>query len=260
MKPIPIVIIGGLGRLGCAILEAASNDKRVEIKGVVERSGAGKKWDKGRVKIVHDLSRIARKGDVLIDASTAEAVPGHLKKAVKLGTPYVLAATGIDTRGHREIERAARKICVVVAPNLSVGVAVLKELTELAASLLPEADIEIVETHHRNKMDAPSGTALSLAAAVIEGSGQNRDMILGRSKKGLRKPESIGIHAVRGGDIVGEHTVHLLWEGERIGLTHVAGTRAIFARGAIRAACFAAEAYPGIYTMRDILGLERMKV
>ncbi len=259
MNPISIVVIGGMGRLGRAILEAAENDPHVQIKGIVEHGSACRNGKKYRVRIVSDLARIAAEGDVVIDASCAQAVPVNLKKAAKLGTPYILAVTGIGPRGHREIDRAAQKISVIVAPNLSIGVAVLKEVTELAASLLPEVDVEIVEAHHRNKADAPSGTALSLAAAVMEGSGKNRDLVLGRPKRGPRKPESIGIHAVRGGDVVGEHVVHLLWEGERIALTHVASTRAIFARGALRAARFAADADPGVYTMRDVLGLERMK-
>jgi 4-hydroxy-tetrahydrodipicolinate reductase len=260
MNRIPIVIVGGRGRLGRAVTEAAAADEGFSVRGIVERAGATGRGEGPAIPIASDLARIARAGDVVIDASRAEAVARHLKQAAKLGTPYILAVTGIDTDGHREIERAGRTIPVIVAPNLSIGVAVLKEITELAASLLSDADIEIVESHHRNKVDAPSGTALSLAAAVIEGSGRSRSLVLGRPKKGVREKDSIGIHAVRGGDVVGEHSVHFLCDGERIELSHAAMTRAIFARGALRAARFAHEAPPGVFTMRDVLGLERMKI
>jgi 4-hydroxy-tetrahydrodipicolinate reductase len=256
MTPTNLVVIGGLGRLGRAILEAARNDPGVSVTGVVEREGTVGGASLDGIRVAKDLKTVARAGDVVIDASGGAAVQANLRRVAAGGHPYVLASTGYGPETGAEIERAARAIAIVVAPNLSVGVAVLSEAVRLAAAHLPDADVEIVETHHRNKADAPSGTALKLAEAVRRERQRPTEILLGRPAKGERSADTIGVHAVRGGDVVGEHRVFFYLDGERIELAHLATTRAIFARGALQAARFVASASPGRYTMRDVLGFK----
>ena len=250
MKPTPIIVLGGRGRLGSAIVEAARQDTRFSIKGIVEPEpkGAGE-WPKL-------AAAKPSQGDVVIDATLADAVRENLIQAASLKTPYVLPVTGYDDAVREDIRKAARTIPIVVAANLSVGVAVLDDLLRRAAALLPDADIEIVETHHRMKTDAPSGTALALADSV-------KDVLKGtqvkfsRPPKGERTKGSLAIHSVRGGDVVGTHRVFFLMDSERIELAHEAGTRAIFARGALEAARFVATQPPGLYAMKDVLEWRR---
>jgi 4-hydroxy-tetrahydrodipicolinate reductase len=194
---------------------------------------------------------------VIIDVTRAESVVRNVDWAAKAKIPYVLAVTGINRKGEEAVRKAAKKIPMVVAPNLSVGMAVLQRAVREVALRLPEADIEIVESHHRGKKDAPSGTALALARTVLMASKKRkRGVVLGQSKHEARVPGNIHIHSVRGGDVVGEHTLTFYMEGERIELGHIASSRAIFARGALRAARFIVGKKPGVYTMQDVLELK----
>jgi 4-hydroxy-tetrahydrodipicolinate reductase len=171
----------------------------------------------------------------------------------------VIGTTGMGTDVETAIEALSRSVAVVSAPNFSLGVNVLLGLAEQAARALgPEFDLEVVEIHHRLKRDAPSGTAIALAQALAAGRGRNLDDVKSFSREGdvgPRPDEQIGVVALRGGDVVGEHTAYLLGDNERIEITHRASSRAIFAAGALRAAAWAAGKPPGRYDMRDVLGL-----
>jgi 4-hydroxy-tetrahydrodipicolinate reductase len=199
--------------------------------------------------------------DVWIDFSVATATAAVAAAAAERGAALVVGTTGVSADGKAALAAAARRVPVVFAPNMSVGVNVLLQLVADAARLLgPGYDLEIVETHHRLKRDAPSGTALRLAEALAEATGRD----LGRDARyarhgdvGPRTAAEIGIQTLRGGDVVGDHTVFFLGLGERIELTHKASSRETFARGAVRAALWTAGRPPGLYDMRDVLGLGR---
>lgn len=195
-------------------------------------------------------------GDVLVDFSSPDGLRSSLDQAVSAGIPILVGTTGL-TEGHHElIAEAAAVVPVLVAPNTSIGVAVLADLVERAARVLgpDDWDVEIVEIHHNKKKDAPSGTALHLGKAVEEGRGFNAEEEIGRCGTGpQRKPGLIGYAAVRGGTVAGDHDVLFLGRDERIILSHRAESRAIFARGALAAARFLHGKPPGLYSMRDVI-------
>ncbi|MFH1262375.1 MAG: 4-hydroxy-tetrahydrodipicolinate reductase [Pseudomonadota bacterium] len=257
MKSVRIIVLGALGRMGRAVLDAISNDASFHLKGAVIREGrTGRTQNLGSVPISTNLAEIRHAGAVVIDVTQAEAVSRNIAWAARAGIPYVLAVTGMDRKTEEAVRKAARKIPVVVASNLSVGIAVLHETVKVVAALLPEADIEIVETHHRGKKDAPSGTALALAGSILQASPRKkRKVVLGHSQRGKMESGNIYIQSLRGGDVVGEHEVVFFADGERVKLGHVATSRAIFARGALCAARFIAGKKPGLYSMQDVLGL-----
>lgn len=193
--------------------------------------------------------------DVVIDFSRAVALPRLLQLASRAGVAVVSGTTRLDATCERLLDETARHVPVLWAPNTSIGIHVLAELAVLAARKLGTGfDVEIVETHHRGKTDAPSGTAVRLADAVREVR-EGLQVVYGREGDvGPRQDTEIGVLAVRGGDVIGEHTVHLLGPGERIELTHRATSRDLFARGALRAARHLQGKPPGRYTMADVLG------
>ena len=195
-------------------------------------------------------------GDVLVDFSSPDGLRSSLDQAVSAGIPILVGTTGL-TEGHYElIAEAATVVPVLVAPNTSIGVAVLADLVERAAKVLgpDDWDVEIVEIHHNKKKDAPSGTALHLGKAVEEGRGFNAEEEIGRCGTGpIREAGLIGYAAVRGGTVAGDHDVLFLGRDERIILSHRAENRAIFARGAVTAARFLIGKAPGLYTMRDVI-------
>ena len=197
--------------------------------------------------------------DVVIDFTTPAATARHAAAAARLGTALVIGTTGLDGAAHAAIDAAAAAVQVVAAPNMSLGVNLLLGLVEQVARRLDAGyDIEIVETHHRHKVDAPSGTALGLGLAAAAGRGVELDAVAIRSRDGHTGPRpvgSIGFAALRGGDVVGDHTVMFAGEGERLELTHRAGDRRIYARGAVRAALWTVGRSAGLYGMRDVLGL-----
>ena len=191
--------------------------------------------------------------EVLIEFTSPEATIEHLS----YGKPHVIGTTGLDEGQMAKVDEAARRAPIVLAPNMSVGVNLLREVVrELSVKLGSGYDIEVVETHHRHKKDAPSGTALFLARAAAEGRGQDLDEVASYGREGVapRERGEVGIHALRGGAVVGEHRLIFYSEGEEVEVIHRALSRRTFADGAMRAANFAAGASPGLYSMEDVLG------
>jgi 4-hydroxy-tetrahydrodipicolinate reductase len=191
--------------------------------------------------------------EALIEFTTPQATVEHLSYR----RPVVIGTTGLSEAQLTRVEAAARSVPVVLAPNMSVGVGLVREVVrELSEKLDPSYDIEVVETHHRNKVDAPSGTALLLAWAAAEGRGRDLDevAVYGREGRAPRKEGEIGVHALRGGAVVGEHRVTFYGPGEEVEVVHRALSRRTFAAGALEAARFVATADPGLYSMRDVLG------
>jgi len=258
-----IAIAGACGRMGRQIAGLAMDDPRFAIAAALEASGhpdTGKDYGPllGREPLGVRVGAALGTGvDAVIDFSAPAASRGWALACAARRLPLVVGTTGLDAQARKAVEAAAAKAAVVLAPNMSVGVnSLLQALPELVRLLGPGYDIEIVETHHRNKKDAPSGTALVLAAAVAAAAGMDlgRDAVYGRQGlTGARPARQIGLHAVRGGDIVGEHRILFAGTGESIEVTHRAHSRETLAAGALRAARFVAGAKPGLYTMVDVL-------
>jgi len=196
----------------------------------------------------------SRKPRVVVDFSTPEGASKALRVARRNGMAFVSGTTGLDADFHAEAAKAALDIPILVAPNMSVGVYILRKLTESLLAIVgsdPDFDLELVEIHHGRKSDAPSGTALQLLDTVR--AHRNVDPVHGRNgTPGPRRGDEVGVHALRGGDVVGEHTLHVFGQGERLELTHRATSRDIFARGALRAARWCFERPPGLYDMEDL--------
>ncbi|MHA6718831.1 4-hydroxy-tetrahydrodipicolinate reductase [Sphingomonas sp. RS6] len=238
-----IGIYGSMGRMGQAIAAVAP-----ELGARVA----------GGADVRDDPADLARKADVLVDFSAPAALESHLAAAVAARTPIVIGTTGLGAQHHALIDKAAGEIAVLQTGNTSLGVALLAKLVRDAAQRLAEWDIEIIEAHHRHKVDAPSGTALMLGEAAAAGRATTlaEAAVIGRAGlTGARTDGTIGFASVRGGGIYGDHTVLLAGEGERIELTHRADDRAIFARGAVRAALWLAGRDAGRYTMEAVLGV-----
>ncbi len=239
-----IGIYGSAGRMGRAIAQVAA-EERVALAGGVDAGD--------------DPLPLAQAADALVDFSTAGAVEAHLAAAIEAGTPIVIGTTGLTARHHAAIGAASEHVAVLQTGNTSLGVTLLELLVrDAAARLGPEWDIEIVETHHRHKVDAPSGTALLLGEAAAAG----RSTTLAESRVdgraglvGARTEGTIGFASIRGGSVIGDHDVIFASEGERIELMHRADDRVIFARGAVKAALWLAGKAPGRYRMADVLGL-----
>jgi 4-hydroxy-tetrahydrodipicolinate reductase len=211
------------------------------------------------VKVSSDLATLEA-ADVVIDFSLPRALPRLFDRLEKKPMPLVLATTGLDDALQGRIDGLAQRVPLVAAPNYSLGVAVLCHLAEQAAALLPGFDLEIVEMHHRNKVDAPSGTALGLLDAAARGRAQQgrEHAVFGRKgHPGARTDNEIGVMALRGGDVIGDHTLMLAGPGERLELSHRASNRSLFAHGALRAARFLVGKPAGRYTMAQVLGLAR---
>ena len=212
------------------------------------------------VTLSADASTAIAQADVLIDFTVADVCLNNVRAATEAGKPSVLGTTGLSDAQKAELAQLAEKVAIVFAPNMSVGVNLLFKLTQQAASALGlDYNVEITEVHHNQKVDSPSGTAVRLGEIAAEALGldYSRDSVHGREGVvGKRPPREIGMHALRGGDVAGEHTVAFIGQGERIELTHRAHNRDNFARGALIAARFAAEAAPGLYDMQDLLGLK----
>jgi 4-hydroxy-tetrahydrodipicolinate reductase len=195
-------------------------------------------------------------GDVLVDFSAPAALQASLDRATSAGIPILIGTTGLDQSAERQIAEAAKRVAVLRAPNTSLGIALLAELVERAARVLgPDWDIEISETHHRMKADAPSGTALLLGEAAARGRGTELNAERGRDGTGLKRQQgSIGFASLRGGTVAGEHDVLFLGPEERVVLSHKAESRMIFAHGALAGACFLVGKPAGLYSMRDVIG------
>jgi 4-hydroxy-tetrahydrodipicolinate reductase len=220
--------------------------------------------DAGPVPVGDDLARAldAAKADVVVDFTSAEASVAHARACAARGVAMVVGSTGFTPALTDELRACAKTVPIVAAPNTSVGVnLVIRMAAELARVLGPGFDVEILEAHHRMKKDAPSGTALRLADVIAEALGRTReDLTFAREGQvGARPAKEIGVQTLRGGDVVGEHTVYFFGEGERIELTHRATNRDQFGLGALRAARWVAGRAPGLYDMADVLGLRETK-
>lgn len=265
---IKIVVAGAAGRMGRRILTCASQDNEVAITGVLEHpENALIGHDLGDligtkamgIVVSSDLSRVLSGADVMIDFSHHSVTRKHLQAAVEAKTALVVGTTNLDGKIIEELKAASQKIAVVQAPNMSVGMNVLFRLAEISAKALDESyDLEITEAHHRMKKDAPSGTAVKLLGilAAARGRDPKKHTVYGREgEPGARPKGEIGVFALRGGDVVGDHTVSFMGDGERIELIHRATSRDAFAYGAIRAAKFAAKKKSGFFDMRQVLGI-----
>ncbi|MEI7916720.1 MAG: 4-hydroxy-tetrahydrodipicolinate reductase [Methylophilaceae bacterium] len=262
-----VVIAGCSGRMGHALLEGVFADESLTLYGALERSDspqigrdAGEQFGKkSGVLISHDNEAVLKGADVLVDFTRPEPSLIYLAACQKAGVNMVIGTTGFNAEQKAEIADAAKEIAVVFAPNMSVGVTLLISLVQAAAQVLSEGyDIEVIEAHHRHKADAPSGTALRLGEAAASALGRSLDdcAIYGREGvTGERDPSTIGFATVRGGDVVGDHTVLFAGIGERVELTHKASSRATFALGALRAAKFMQGKKSGLFDMQDVLGL-----
>jgi 4-hydroxy-tetrahydrodipicolinate reductase len=255
--------------MGRALIRAISDTEGAELAAAVEFNGspligqdaqilAG--LPAGKVAIGKDGAAGIAAGNVAIEFSTPAATVKHARIAADRGVAYIVGTTGMAECDEDVLREAAGRIPVVYAANYSVGVTLLADLVRRTAGRLgPEFDIEIVEMHHRHKVDAPSGTALALGRAAAAGRGVTLDDVAVRGRDGVtgaRERGTIGFAALRGGDVPGDHTVIFAGDGERLELAHRASGRDIFARGALRAALWAIGKEPGLYNMRDVLGLE----
>ena len=263
-----IAILGVSGRMGRALLSAIDEVPGARLSGA--SASPGSRWigkDAGEpsgatrrdIAIASSVADAIRSADVAIDFTLPEATRENLSACVAAGRALVIGTTGLDDAIRAEIASAAEKIPVVSAPNMSLGVNLLLKLVEMTAAKLDDGyDIEIFEAHHRNKKDAPSGTALALGRAAADGRGVNLDTVADMARQGItgaRKRGDIGFSVFRGGDVVGDHTVTFAGTGERIELTHRASDRMAFARGAVAAAAWLRGRPAGLYSMQDVLGL-----
>jgi len=264
-RPVPVVIAGAAGRMGRMLVALAAADPGLRLTAGIEAPGHRDLGaDLGRLAGIADVGvpltaelPSELEGGVVVEFTAPEPSLAHLRAAGERGLAVVLGTTGFTAAQEREIDEATRRVACVQAPNMSLGVTVLLDLVEEAARRLgPGFDIEVSETHHRKKEDAPSGTALALARAAVAGRGGRFEdwAVYGREGiVGERPGEQIGVLALRGGDVVGDHTVHFYGTGERVELTHRAQSREAFAAGALRAAAWVSGRPPGRYSMRDVL-------
>jgi 4-hydroxy-tetrahydrodipicolinate reductase len=247
--------------MGRAIIELVGTTKGAALAGAAEKPGHPAMGEEIAPSLVicANTSALAHSADVLVDFTSPEALAGNLQAACDAGTGLVIGTTGLTPAHMAEIDEAARDIPVLQTANTSLGITMLAALVRDAAERLGDDwDIEILETHHRHKVDAPSGTALMLGDAAAEGRRIKRAKPLMRTAAAsgtARKPGDIGFASLRGGSVAGDHLVIFAAEGERLELGHRAESRTIFARGAVRAALWLAGQKPGRYTMRDVLGL-----
>ena len=253
--PVRVAIAGASGRMGLALLEAAAQTEGVMLGAAIDLSAST--W--GGVSIGTDVGSALANSDVLIDFTRPAGTLEHVRECVAQKRAMVIGTTGFASEQLAEIRKAANKIPIVMAPNMSIGVNVALKLVEMAARALgPDYDIEVFEMHHRKKVDAPSGTALRLGevAARARDATLDKDGVFSRhGVTGERKAGSIGFSVARGGDIVGDQTVFFAGPGERIEVTHRSSSRATYAQGAMRAARFVAGKSPALYDMDDVLGL-----
>ncbi len=265
---IKIAISGAAGRMGRTLIEACEQAEGLQVSAAIEHAGssllgadAGELAAIGRldVPIVDSLESVVNDFDVLIDFTRPDVSEHNLAVCAEAGRSIVIGTTGFDDAQKQKIEQAATRTGVVFAPNMSVGVNLCFKLLDLAARVMGgEVDIEIIEAHHRHKIDAPSGTALRMGEVVADALGRDLKTcaVYGREgQTGERDRDSIGFETIRAGDIVGEHTVMFADIGERVEITHKASSRMTFAKGAARAASFIHAKGVGLFDMQDVLGL-----
>jgi 4-hydroxy-tetrahydrodipicolinate reductase len=242
---VKIIITGSKGRMGQTLLSCAARNPKLQVVGEVDAGG--------------DLGTLIKLGDVVIDFSSHEATADYARLCAQNKKPIVIGTTGHSEAEKEQIKKLASKIPIVMASNYSTGVNTLFWLTRKAAEILgPDFDLEVVEMHHRLKKDAPSGTAATLAEILADVRKQQLSKVIRHGREGIvgeRTKTEIGMHALRGGDVVGDHTVIFAANGERVELAHKASSRETFANGALRAAQWVVKQKPGLYNMQDVLGL-----
>ncbi len=263
-----LAITGAAGRMGRALLEACHNSEQTQLGAAIDRSGssligtdAGEQAGLGvfNTKIVDDISSVSTNFDTLIDFTHPDATIENIEICCATGKQIIIGTTGFTEQQKQIITQASKQIAIVFAPNMSVGVNLSLKLLEMTAKVLgDEVDIEIIEAHHRHKIDAPSGTALRMGEVIADTLGRDlaKCAVYGRQgQTGERDRKTIGFETIRAGDIVGEHTVMFADIGERIEITHKASSRMTFANGAIRAAIWLAQHQTGLFDMQDVLAL-----
>ncbi|MBD7947995.1 MULTISPECIES: 4-hydroxy-tetrahydrodipicolinate reductase [Psychrobacter] len=267
-QTINVGVIGAGGRMGRMLIEAVQDNPQTTLNAAIERQGsslvgadAGEVAAIGRleVQIVDDLKAVINDIDVLIDFSLPDATEQNMQICAANKVAMVIGTTGFNEQQEQVLKEASKQIAIVYAGNYSTGVNLSLKLLAMAAKAFGnDADVEVIEAHHKHKIDAPSGTAYMMAEAVAEARGQNlKDVaIYGREgQTGEREAGSIGIHAIRGGEIIGDHTVMFIADGEVVEITHRARARMTFAAGAVRAATWVIKQEVGQYNMQDVLGL-----
>lgn len=263
-----VAVAGAAGRMGKTLIEAVSAADGASLSAATELpdsslvgADAGELAGLGRngVIISHSLTKVVDDFDVLIDFTSPKATMVHLDVCRQHGKAMVIGTTGLDAAQRAAIESAAEQIPIVFAPNMSVGVNLCFRLLQLAARVMGEdADIEIIEAHHRHKIDAPSGTALRMGEVIAEALGRDLKQVAVYGREGQEGPrahQTIGFETIRAGDVVGEHTVWFATEGERVEIVHKASSRMTFAKGAVRAAGWLQGRANGLFDMQDVLGL-----
>lgn len=263
-----IGIIGAAGRMGRILIEATVANPDTELAVAVDVPGssligadAGELVGHGKLDVVigDDLAAVAANADVFIDFTVPEATARHIEVCRAAGTRLVIGTTGLGDDQKAALRAASQEVAICFAPNYSIGVNLCFKLLETAASVLgDEADIEVIEAHHRHKIDAPSGTALRMGEVVAQTLGRDLEdcAVYGREgRTGERERHTIGFETIRAGDIVGDHTVLFAAEGERVEISHKASSRMSFARGAVRAAVWLGGHDKGLFDMQDVLGL-----
>ncbi len=267
-KIINVGVIGAGGRMGRMLIEAVKANPQTTLNAAIECQGsslvgadAGEVAAVGRldVQIVDDLKAVVNDIDVLIDFSLPDATEQNMQICAEHNVAMVIGTTGFNEQQEQVLAKASEQVAIVYAGNYSTGVNLSLKLLGMAAKAFgTEADVEVIEAHHKHKIDAPSGTAYMMAEAVAEARGQNlKDVaVYGREgQTGEREAGTIGIHAIRGGEIIGDHTVMFIADGEVVEITHRARARMTFAAGAVRAATWVIEQPTGQYNMQDVLGL-----
>jgi len=267
MNAMKIAVAGASGRMGRMLIEAIVQDPETTLTGALDvatspsvgTDAATFLGQPGGVLIESDLNKGLAQSEFLIDFTRPEGTLHHLAYCAEHGIKMIIGTTGFDDAGKAAIEAAAKKTAIVFAPNMSVGVNVTMKLLELAAKSFSHGyDIEIIEAHHRHKVDAPSGTALKMGEVIADALGRDlkKDGVFAREGvTGERDPSSIGFATIRGGDIVGDHTVLFAGIGERIEITHKSSSRVTYAHGSLRAARFLQNKTSGLFDMQDVLGL-----
>ncbi len=267
MNPMKIAVAGASGRMGRMLIEAIANDPEAKLAGALDIAGAPSLGSDAAaflgqpagVAIESDVALGLADSSFLIDFTRPEGTLKHLEYCAAHGIKLIIGTTGFDEDGKAAIAAAAKKTAIVFAPNMSVGVNVTMKLLELAAKSFSHGyDIEIIEAHHRHKVDAPSGTALKMGEVIADALGRDLKEVGVFAREGVtgeRDPSSIGFATIRGGDIVGDHTVLFAGIGERIEITHKSSSRVTYAHGSLRAARFLRDKTTGLFDMQDVLGL-----
>ena len=263
-----IAVTGAGGRMGRTLIEACEQAENCQLTAAFERldsslngsdSGEVAGIGSNGVNIITDIDSAIEHFDVMIDFTSIDSTLDHIETCKQHGKKIIIGTTGFTADQKQIIENASKEIAIVFAPNMSVGVNLCLKLLQMAARIMgDDADIEIIEAHHRHKLDAPSGTALRMGEVVAETLGRNLDdcAVYGREgHTGARDPKTIGFETIRAGDIVGDHTVMFATEGERVEITHKASSRMTFAKGAVRAAKWLEDKDTGLFDMQDVLGL-----